>query len=133
MTSLFDKLSPWADLIGRLLIAAIFVSAGASKISGYAGTQAYMASMGVPGGMLPLVILTELGGGLLIVLGLFTRVTALALAGFCIVSALLFHANFADAGQQINFMKNLAMAGGFLFLVGHGAGRFSLDAKFFGR
>ncbi|CAM3679710.1 DoxX family protein [Roseateles saccharophilus] len=133
MTNLTDKLAPWSDLLGRVLMAAIFVTAGAGKIGGYAATQGYMASMGVPGGLLPLVILTELGGGLLIVLGLFTRPAAFALAGFSVVSALLFHGNLADQGQQIHFMKNLAMAGGFLLLVGHGAGPLSLDAKWRGR
>jgi putative oxidoreductase len=124
-----NKLYPFADLAGRILIATIFVMAGASKITGYAGTAAYMESQGVPGALLPLVIATELGGGLLVVLGLFTRYAALALAGFSILSAVLFHANFGDQAQQIMFMKNFAMAGGFLFLVAHGAGALSLDAR----
>jgi putative oxidoreductase len=124
-----NKLYPYADLAGRILISVIFILAGASKIGGYAGTQAYMESQGVPGALLPLVIATELGGGILVVLGLFTRYAALALAGFSILSALLFHANFGDQTQQIMFMKNLAMAGGFLFLVAHGAGALSLDAR----
>ena len=124
-----NKLYPFADLAGRILISAIFILAGASKIGGYAGTQAYMESQGVPGALLPLVIATELGGGILVVLGLFTRYAALALAGFSMLAALLFHANFGDQMQQILFMKNFAMAGGFLFLVAHGAGAFSLDAR----
>ncbi len=124
-----NKLYPFADLAGRILIAAIFIVAGYGKIAGYAGTQAYMESQGVPGALLPVVIATELGGGILIVLGLFTRYAALALAGFSILAALLFHANFGDQMQQILFMKNFAMAGGFLFLVAHGAGALSLDAR----
>jgi putative oxidoreductase len=76
------------------------------------------------------VILTELGGGLLIILGLFTRYVAFALAGFSMVSGILFHAGSADQLQQILFMKNLAMAGGFLFLVVHGAGFISIDRRF---
>ncbi|MFY9315430.1 MAG: DoxX family protein [Burkholderiales bacterium] len=123
-----DKLHDFSELAGRILIATIFVVAGAGKIAGYAGTQAYMQSQGVPGVLLPLVIAAELGGGLLIILGLWTRLAALALAGFSILSALLFHANFADQMQQIMLMKNFAMAGGFLFLVAHGAGALSLDA-----
>ena len=122
-----NKLYPFADLAGRILISLIFILSGASKIGGYAGTQAYMESQGVPGALLPLVIATELGGGILVVLGLWTRLAALALAGFSILSAVLFHANFGDQVQQIMFMKNLAMAGGFLFLVSHGAGALSLD------
>lgn len=129
MNQHFESLAPWADVVGRVLIAAIFVAAGASKIGGYQAVQASMSAVGVPGALLPLVILTELGGGLLIILGLFTRPVALALAGFCVLSALLFHNHMADQTQQIMFMKNLAMAGGFLFLVARGAGRFSWDAR----
>lgn len=117
------------ELGGRVFIALIFVVAGWSKITGYAGTQAYMESVGVPGIMLPLVIALELGGGLLIIAGFQTRIVAFLLSGFCLVSAALFHANFADQMQSILFMKNVAMAGGFLFLVVHGAGTFSLDSK----
>ena|SRR5689334_11683466 len=123
-----NKLNDGAELLGRVLISAIFILAGFSKIGGFAGTQAYMESMGVPGAVLPLVILTELGGGLLVLVGLWTRAAAFAVGGFSALSALLFHANFADQTQQILFMKNFAMAGGFLFLVAHGAGGFSIDA-----
>lgn len=130
MHTALQKLGPWSELTGRILIALIFVIAGYGKIGGYEATQAYMAATGVPGGLLPLVILTELGGGLLIILGLFTRYVAFALAGFSIVSGILFHAGSADQLQQILFMKNLAMAGGFLFLVVHGAGFISLDRRF---
>lgn len=129
MNILFDKASPWADLVGRLLIALIFITAGYGKIGGYAGTQGYMEAMGVAGALLPLVILAELGGGILIVLGLFTRYAALALAGFSLLSGFLFHGS-GDEMQQINLMKNVAMAGGFLFLVAQGAGRISLDRRF---
>ncbi len=119
-----------ADLAGRILIAAIFLLAGLNKIGQYDGTVAYMASQGVPGALLPLVIALEVGGAIAIILGLFTRLTAFALAGFSILSALLFHANLADQMQFILFFKNLAMAGGFLFLVAHGPGDWSLDSKF---
>lgn len=131
MNPMFALLKPYTDLAGRVLIALIFVAAGYGKIGGYAGTQAYMESVGVPGALLPLVIALELGGGIAIILGTFTRYAALGLAVFSLASAFLFHANFADQTQQILFMKNLAMAGGFLFLVGHGAGPLSLDAKWF--
>ena len=118
-----------ADLAGRILIAAIFLIAGAGKIGAYAGTQGYMQAHGLPGALLPAVIALEIGGGLLIVTGAWTRVAALALAGFCVLAALIFHANFADAMQQINFLKNLAMAGGFLVLAANGAGAWSVDAR----
>jgi len=123
-----NKLYDIGELAGRILISAIFILSGFSKITGYAGMQGYMESQGVPGALLPLVIVTELGGGILVVLGLWTRPAALALAGFSGLAALLFHANFADQMQMILFMKNFAMAGGFLFLVAHGAGAFSIDA-----
>jgi putative oxidoreductase len=85
-----------------------------------------MQSAGVPGGLLPLVILVELGGGVAIIAGYHTRVVALLLGGFSVLAALLFHTG-ADQVQQIMFMKNLGLAGGFLFLVANGAGRLSVD------
>ena len=117
------------QMTGRVLMSAIFLMAGISKLGSYAATQGYMESMGVPGALLPLVILLELGGGLAVLLGWQTRISAFLLAGFCIVSALIFHANFGDQMQSILFMKNMAMAGGFLFLVAGGAGAWSLDAR----
>ena len=126
MNKLFESVEPYAGLIGRVLIAVLFVLSGWSKIGGYAGTQGYMQSAGVPGGLLPLVILLELGGGLAIIAGFYTRVVALLLAGFTVLAALLFHTG-ADQIQQIMFMKNLGLAGGFLFLFANGAGRLSVD------
>jgi putative oxidoreductase len=128
MNKFFDTTKPVSDLVGRVLIAAIFILSGWGKIAAYAGTQAYMQSAGVPGGLLPLVILVELGGGLAIVLGLYTRAVAVVLAGFSVIAGFLFHGG-ADQVSQIMFMKNVAMAGGFLFLVANGAGKISLDAK----
>jgi putative oxidoreductase len=116
-------------LFGRLMLATIFIFAGLGKIGAYEGTQAFMAGHGVSGTLLPLVILLELGGGFAIVLGLFTRATAFALAVFCIASALLFHGNFSEQIQSILFLKNLAMAGGFLVLAAHGPGDISLDNR----
>ena len=117
-------------LIARILLAHIFILAGIGKLgAGYAGTEGYMVAMGLPGALLPLVILLEIGGGLALVVGLFTRWAALALAGFCIVSALIFHHNLGDQTQMVMFMKNIAMAGGLLMLYVHGAGAYSIDAK----
>jgi putative oxidoreductase len=115
--------------LGRVLIALIFVVAGIGKIGGYAGTQGYMESMGVPGMLLPLVIALELLGGLAIILGWQTRLVAFLLAGFCIVSGVLFHGEIGDSMQRIQLLKNLGLAGGFLFLVAHGAGAWSLDNR----
>ncbi|MGH8442707.1 MAG: DoxX family protein [Nevskiaceae bacterium] len=123
-----NKLYDVSDLLGRILLSLIFVVAGYTKIGGYAGTQAYMESMGVPGMLLPLVIVTELGGGLLVVLGLWTRIAAFGLAGFSVLAGLLFHFKPDDQMQMMVMMKDIAMGGGFLFIAAHGAGAFSLDA-----
>jgi putative oxidoreductase len=119
-----------AELGGRILLAAIFVSSGLSKIGAYAATAGYMQAMGVPGALLPLVIATELFGGLAIMFGWKTRIAAFLLAGFSLLSAIVFHSNFADQTQMIMFFKNVAIAGGFLLLVANGAGRLSLDHRF---
>ncbi len=113
----------------RLLMALIFITAGYSKLgAGFAATQGYMESVGLPGALLPLVILLELGGGIALLVGFQTRLAALALAVFSVVSAVIFH-SAPDQMQQIMFMKNLAMAGGLLAFTLHGAGPLSLDAE----
>jgi putative oxidoreductase len=124
-----NKAQDFGELGGRILLATIFILSGFTKIGGYDGTQGYMEAMGVPGALLPIVIATELGGGLLIALGLWTRLSALALAGFTLLAAVLFHRNFGDQMQMILFLKNLAIAGGFLVLFARGAGALSLDAR----
>lgn len=115
--------------VGRLFISLIFLLSGIGKISGYEGTQGYMEAMGVPGALLPVTIVFEIGFSLAIIVGWKTRIAALALAGFSVVSALIFHFNLADQMQFIMFMKNIAIAGGFLFLVAYGAGAYSLDNR----
>ncbi len=122
-------MTPVISLVARLLMAFIFIMASIGKIGGYAGTQGYMQAMGVPGVLLPLVILTELGGGLLIAIGWQTRWAAWVLAGFTLLSGIIFHHNFADQMQMINFMKNLAMTGGLMLLAVHGPGSLSLDRR----
>lgn len=116
-------------LLGRILMVAIFLSAGYSKLTHYDYMQGYMVSLGIPGWTMPFIILWELGGGLAILLGLFTRPVALLMAVFCVVSALLAHLHPADQEQMINFMKNVSMTGGFLYMAMTGAGAYSLDAK----
>ena len=117
-------------LIARILLAQIFLISGLGKLgAGYAPTQGYMESVGLPGALLPLVILLEIGGSLALIVGFLTRWAALALAAFCLVSAIMFHFKLGDQAQMINFMKNLAMTGGFLMLFVHGAGALSIDAK----
>lgn len=116
------------QLLGRLGLSLIFIISGWGKIAGYAATQGYMESVGVPGALLPLVIALELGGGLALLAGAFTRWVAAALAGFSLLAGLLFHFNLGDQMQAILFWKNVAMAGGFLLLVANGAGAWSVDA-----
>lgn len=117
------------DLAGRLLLAVLFVLTGFEQIPDFAGTQEFMASNGVPGMLLPIVIALEIIGGLAIIVGWKTRLFAFLLAGYSLLAAIFFHTDFADAQQYYSFMKNLGMAGGFLVLVANGAGSFSLDAK----
>ncbi|HET7211348.1 MAG TPA: DoxX family protein [Methyloceanibacter sp.] len=124
-----ERAGPYLILIGRVLLSIIFIQAGWEKITGYAGTQEYMQAAGVPGALLPLVILTELGGGLLILLGFLTRWAAIALAGFCVLSGYLFHYHPGDMMQMINLMKNITIAGGFLVLAGSGPGALALDNR----
>jgi putative oxidoreductase len=114
---------------GRVLISLIFVMSGINKIGNFSGTQAYMESAGVPGALLPIVIAVELLGGLAIILGWHTRLAAFLLAGFSLVSGILFHANFGDQMQMIMFLKNLALTGGFLMIVSLGAGPYSIDNR----
>jgi len=123
-------MNEWLVLLGRIGLAWIFIDSGWGKIAAYAGTQQYMESAGVPGMLLPLVIAIELGGGILILFGAFTRWTALVLAVFSIAAGVLFHLpHFSDPVQAIHFWKNIAMAGGFFVLAAHGAGRYSIDAR----
>ena len=118
-----------SQLVARVFLGHIFLLAGLSKMSAYEGTQGYMDAMGVPAALLPLVILLEVAGGLAIIAGWKTRWTAIALAAFSVVAAAIFHNNFGDQIQMIMFMKNIAIAGGFLLLAVHGAGAYSLDNR----
>ena len=116
-------------LAGRILLVVAFLLSGLGKLGAYSAPAAYMSSAGVPSGLLPLVIITELGGALAIIVGWKTRTVALLLAGFCLLTAITFHRNFADQNQMINFLKNLSIAGGFLLLVANGPGPLSIDGR----
>jgi len=117
----------YMHLAGRVLLALIFVLSGLGKISNPTGTMQYMQAVGIPGVLLWPTIALEVLGGIAIVAGYRTRLTALALAGFCVVSALLFHRQLGDQMQMIMFLKNLAIAGGFLVLASSGATAYALD------
>ncbi len=124
-----STLQNFAELAGRVLLAALFLISGVGKIGAYAATADYMAALGVPGALLPLVIATEVLGAVAIVVGWKTRIVAFLLAGFAMLSAIVFHSNFADQIQMVMFLKNLSIAGGFLLLVASGAGPLSLDRR----
>ncbi len=124
-----DTLNAGIDLLGRIGLATIFALAGINKIQYFDSNAQYMASSGLPEFLLPAVIVFELVGAAFILTGFQLRITAIALAGFSVLTAFMFHYNLADQIQFIMFFKNIAIAGGFLILAAHGAGRFSLDAR----
>ena len=107
----------WIDLPARVLMAVLFLLSGFGKVTAVAATQAYMAAHGVPGVLLWPAAAFEIGAGVLLLLGLGLRLLGLALAAWCLLTALIFHTAFSDQDQMINFLKNLTMAGGFLLLA----------------
>ncbi|GAB3252670.1 DoxX family protein [Chitinimonas naiadis] len=123
--------SRFAPLIGRILMAAIFLLSGVSKIAGPAATKGYIASAGLPFPDLAylVAVVVEIVGGILLLVGYRTRIVSLVLAAFTVAAAFGFHSNLADQNQMIHFLKNLAMAGGLLQVVAFGAGYFSLDNR----
>lgn len=118
--------APLLDLAGRILLGLIFLLAGVNKIFDYTGTQEYMEMFGVPGILLPAVILIEILGGLSLALGIKARWAAIALAGFTLIAGALFHADFGNQNELNHFLKNLAIIGGLLMVVLHGAGKWRL-------
>ena len=118
------------DLLGRILISLLFLINGIFKINNYSGTTDWMESFGLPGMLLVPAIILEIVGPILIILGYQTRVAAALLSLFCIVTAIIFHNDFANQMQLISFLKNIGLAGGLLLLTANGAKDFSLDKKF---
>jgi len=116
------------DLVGRILLALIFVFAAIGKIADYHGTAMYMAAYGIPTGVLPLVIAIELLGGLAVMVGLWTRWAALILAVFSIVAIAIFHHTFGTMSEQIITLAELSFTGGLIGLAVHGPKCLSLDA-----
>ena len=117
------------DLVGRIFISLVFLLSGFNKIGNYEGTIGWMESFGMPGIFLIPAIILEVGAPILIIIGYKVKISAALLGLFCIATAVIFHNDFSNQMQFISFMKNIALAGGFLFLVVNGAKDFSLDKK----
>ncbi len=117
------------DLIGRIFISLIFLLSGINKIGNYEGTIEWMESIGIPGIFLIPAIILEIIAPILIIVGYKVKISATLLSIFCIATAIIFHNDFSNQMQFISFMKNIALAGGFLFIVVNGAKDFSLDKK----
>ncbi len=122
-----DQLTKYTDAPARALMAIVFIVSGINKIGAFGATQGYMDSVGVPGILLAPTIAFEVSAGIFLIIGLRVRETALLLAGFSFITALVFHMDFGNQAQMLHFMKNLAMAGGFLILAKFGAPGLSLD------
>lgn len=118
-------------LLGRVLLAAIFLLSGFGKLTAIAGTAGYFGSLGLPLPTVTAIVvgLIELLGGLAILVGFQTRIVAWVLAVLTVATGLVAHMNWADQMQMISFLKNLAIAGGFIALASSGAGAYSVDAK----
>ena len=117
------------DLIGRIFISGVFLLSGFNKIRNYEGTIGWMESFGIPGLLLIPAIILEILAPILIIIGYQTKIAAGALSLFCIATAFIFHNDFSEQMQLIAFMKNLALAGGLLFLSVNGAKGYCLDKK----
>ena len=131
ITATNSNISGYAAVAGRVLLAAIFVLSGFSKVTDPASALGYISSVGLPLPQLALAgaIVVELIGGLALILGYRTRFVALGLAAFSVVTALVFHSALADQNQFIHFFKNIAMAGGLLQIAAFGAGPIGLDSR----
>ena len=117
------------DLTGRVFISGVFLLSGFNKIGNYEGTVGWMESFGIPGLLLIPAIILELVAPILVIIGYQTRIAAGALSLFCIATAIIFHTDFSDQMQVVAFMKNIALAGGFLFLLVNGAKSYCFDKK----
>ena len=117
------------ELIGRIFISLIFLVAGIGKILNYEGTIGYMESFGVPGYLFIPAIIIEILFPLLIIVGYKTKFFAIILALFAILLAVIFHTDFSNQMQLMSFLKNFAIAGGFLIIFVRGAGKYSIDQR----
>ena len=125
--NIMDSLKTSAPLIARVLIGALFLLAGLGKLADVAGFSGYLASGGLPAFLAWPAVLFEIAVGAALIVGFQTRIVALATAAFCVVAAVLYHANFGDQMQMAMFFKNFAIAGGLVLLASTGAGRLAVD------
>jgi putative oxidoreductase len=116
-------------LVGRVLLAAMMFWSGYGRLMSFASVHNYVADWGVPMWMKPILVAWEIGAGLLLLTGFHTRGAAIALAIFCVLSGFLVHLHDGDELQLIDFMKNMALTGGFLYVFACGAGSYSLDTR----
>ena len=117
------------DLFGRILISTLFLLNGLFKINNYENTIGWMESFDIPGFLLIPTIILEILAPILIIIGYKTKVAAASLSLFCFATAIIFHNDFSDQVQLTSFLKNIALSGGFIFLVVNGPKGFSLDKK----
>ena len=117
------------DVLGRIFLSTLFLIEGTNKIFNYEGTIQYMENFGVPGYLAIPAIILEILFPLLLIIGYQTKIAALVMMIFTIVVAIIFHTNFDNQMQFINFFKDIAIAGGFLIIFVNGAGKFSVDYK----
>ena len=117
------------DLLGRIFISALFLISAYNKVFSIDGTMSWMEGFGIPGLMLYPAIALEIILPLFIIIGYKARISASLLAIFCIATAFLFHFDFVDQMQTIAFLKNLGLAGGFLFIVANGTKDWAIDTK----
>ena len=117
------------DLVGRIFISLVFLLIGINKIGNYEGTIGWMESLGMPGIFLIPAIILEIGAPILIMIGYKVKISAALLSLFCVATAIIFHTDFSNQMQFVSFMKNIALAGGFLFLVINETKEFSLERK----
>lgn len=124
-----SRLRAIAELLGRHLLATLFLIMGLGKLAAAPATTAYMESIGLPGALLPLAVFVEIAGAIAVIIGWHTRIVSLVLAMFTLLTAALFHSNFGDQIELVMFLKNVSIAGGFLILAANGPARYSIDAR----
>jgi len=122
-----EKLTAYIPFVARLLLSCLFILGGIGKLSNVAGFAGYLEMGGLPAFLAWPAILFEIAVGVTMIIGFQTRIMALLAAGFCLVTAVLYHSNFADQTMMIMFLKNLGLAGGFLMVVAHGPGKIAID------